>query len=122
MGSMSSGEGIRRVTAKFTRGLMKALGSDPHRIITGQVGVRGAVQCQMPLVTSPEMLRHEQMGIFTFLKFDRMVNSEFQQLSGDWAGLTSDESVLRRETLAFVFVTLRGPNHGVGISFSFLPF
>lgn len=105
--------------AKFTRGLMKALGSDPHCVITGQVGVRGAVQCQMPLVTSPEMLRHEQMGIFTFLKFDRMVNSEFQQLSGDWAGLTSDESVLRRETLAFVFGTLRGPKHGVGISYSF---
>lgn len=67
----------------------------------------------------PEMLRHEQMGIFTFLKLDRMGNSEFQQLSGDWAGLTSDESVLRRETLAFVFGTLRGPKHGVGISYSF---
>lgn len=37
-----------------------------------------------------------------------MVNSEPQQLSGDWAGLTSDESVLRRETLAFVFGTLEG--------------
>lgn len=47
-----------------------------------------------------------------------MVNLEPQQLSGDWAGLTSDESVLRRETLAFVLGTLKGPNHEVGISFS----
>lgn len=70
VGKMSSEEGILRVMAKFTRGLMKALGSDPRRIITGQVGVRDAVQCQMPLVTSPEMLRSEQMGISTFLKFD----------------------------------------------------
>lgn len=70
VGKMSSGEGILRVMAKFTRGLMKALGSNPHCIIPGQVGVRGAVQCQMPLVTSPEMLRNEQMGVFTFLKFD----------------------------------------------------
>lgn len=69
--------------------------------------MRGAVQCQVPLVTSPEMLRSEQMGIFTFLKFDQVFNSELQRLSGDWAGLTSDESVLRRETLAFVFGTLK---------------
>lgn len=116
---MNSQEGILRVIVKFTCSLMKALGRHPHiASLWGRWGW-GVLRNANAIICVPRDARSEQMGIFNFLKFDWVVKLESWLLSGDWAGLTSDEFAGKREMLAFVFGTLKWPSHGVVISFSF---